>query len=352
MPAMTATESFIPSPTVSAFHLGPLTIHFYALCILAGIVLAIWLGSKRWQARGGQPGLVLDICLWAVPLGIIGGRIYHVITDPELYFTPGRNPWNAFAIWDGGLGIWGAIALGALGAWIGCRRAKVSFVAFLDAVAPGVIFAQGLGRWGNWFNNELYGDPTSLPWKLQIHQMNLSGTAATDASGAPIVLGFFQPTFLYESLWCLVIGLLILFLDRRFRLGAGSVFALYVAGYTAGRFAFELMRSDYANLILGLRVNTWVAGLIFLAGAAAFLLLFRRQRSTAIPAAEDVPAAPQPKAAPLRPLPQLGPSSQPHRLPRSDHSLNWGPPASPLGWGRPPAGLKRIRRWPLYPPGR
>ncbi|GAA4042173.1 hypothetical protein GCM10023063_30320 [Arthrobacter methylotrophus] len=281
---MTSSDSFIPSPTVSAFHVGPLTIHFYALCIIAGIGLAVWLTSRRWTARGGQTGQVLDICLWAVPAGIIGGRIYHVITDPELYFLPGKNPWNAFAIWDGGLGIWGAVALGVAGAWIGCRRAQVSLVAFLDAVAPAVVFAQALGRWGNWFNNELYGDPTALPWKLQIHQMDLAtGSAVTDPSGAPVVLGYFQPTFLYESLWCVVVGLLLLYVDRRFTLGAGSVFSLYVAGYTAGRFAFELMRSDYANLILGLRVNTWVAALIFLAGAVAFALLFRRRRSMAVP---------------------------------------------------------------------
>ncbi|MBT8159508.1 MULTISPECIES: prolipoprotein diacylglyceryl transferase [Arthrobacter] len=281
---MTASDSFFPSPTVSAFHVGPVTIHFYALCILAGIVVAVWLTSRRWSGRGGQAGQVLDICLWAVPAGIIGGRIYHVITDPELYFLPGKNPWNAFAIWDGGLGIWGAVALGVVGAWIGCRRAKVSLIAFLDAVAPGVVFAQALGRWGNWFNNELYGDPTTLPWKLQIHQMDVAtGSAMTDPSGAPVVLGYFQPTFLYESLWCVVVGLVLLYVDRRFALGAGSVFSLYVAGYTAGRFAFELMRSDYANLILGLRVNTWVAALIFLGGAVAFVLLFRRRRSMAVP---------------------------------------------------------------------
>lgn len=280
---MTDSDSFIPSPTVSAFHLGPLTIHFYALCIMTGIVFAVWLTSRRWHARGGQAGEVLDICLWAVPAGIIGGRIYHVITDPELYFQPGRNPWNAFAIWDGGLGIWGAVALGIVGAWVGCRRKHVSLVAFMDAAAPGLVFAQALGRWGNWFNNELYGDPTTLPWKLQIHQMDsATGSAVMDASGTPVVIGYFQPTFLYESIWCIAVGAILLYLDRRFVLGAGSVFALYVAGYTAGRFAFELMRSDYANLILGLRVNTWVAGLIFLAGAAAFALLFRRGRSTAV----------------------------------------------------------------------
>ncbi|HEY8699868.1 MAG TPA: prolipoprotein diacylglyceryl transferase [Arthrobacter sp.] len=297
MAAMTASDSFIPSPTLSAFQAGPLTVHFYALCIMAGIAVAIWLTSRRWLARGGHSGQVLDICLWAVPAGIIGGRIYHVITDPELYFLPGKNPWNAFAIWDGGLGIWGAVALGIVGAWIGCRRAKVSLVAFLDSVAPGVVFAQALGRWGNWFNNELYGDPTTLPWKLQIHQMDqATGTAVTDSSGVPVVLGYFQPTFLYESLWCLVVGLLLLYVDQRFVLGAGSVFALYVAGYTAGRFAFELMRSDYANLILGLRVNTWVAALIFLAGAVAFALLFRRGRSMTV-SGDSAPDSSEPLTA-------------------------------------------------------
>ncbi|MDJ0354565.1 prolipoprotein diacylglyceryl transferase [Paenarthrobacter sp. PH39-S1] len=277
-----ASELFFPSPAVDAFQLGPLTIRFYALCILAGIVFAVWLADRRLTARGGRPGVVLDITIWAVPFGIVGGRIYHVITDPELYFFPGKNPWDALKIWDGGLGIWGAVALGLLGAYLGCRRHNVPFTALIDSAAPGLLIAQGLGRWGNWFNNELYGDPTALPWKLQIHQMDFStGRAATDAAGAPVVLGYFQPTFLYESLWCLAAASLLMFLDRRYRLGAGSVFALYVVFYTSGRFIFELLRSDYANTILGLRVNTWVSGLLLLAGLAGFLLLRRRDRSTA-----------------------------------------------------------------------
>ncbi|MCQ9164162.1 prolipoprotein diacylglyceryl transferase [Arthrobacter sp. STN4] len=293
----------IPSPTVSAFQLGPLTIRFYALCILAGIVIAVWLASRRLTARGGRPGAVLDIAMWAVPFGIAGGRLYHVVTDPELYFVPGRNPWNALKIWDGGLGIWGAIALGLLGAYIGCRRHQVSFTALIDAAAPGLLIAQGLGRWGNWFNNELYGDPTTAPWKLQIHQMDFStGRAHLDAAGAPVVLGYFQPTFLYESLWCLAAAGVLLYLDKRFRLGAGSVFALYVVLYTAGRFVFELLRSDYANTILGLRVNTWVSGLLLLAGAAAFLLQRRKPRSCVEPGSttgtSDKPAKPSAQGAP------------------------------------------------------
>ncbi|MDQ4489266.1 prolipoprotein diacylglyceryl transferase [Sinomonas sp. ASV486] len=277
--AAAAVPAYLPSPTVNAIQIGPLSIHFYALCIIAGIILAWWLTERRWVKRGRESGQPLDIALWAVPFGIVGGRIYHVITDPELYFLPGRNPWNAFAIWDGGLGIWGAIALGGLGAWIGCRRAKVPLPAFADALAPGLLFAQAIGRLGNWFNNELYGDPTTLPWGLEIHQMDPStGAAAHNADGTAVVLGYFQPTFLYEALWSVAGGLLILWLGRRFRLPRGAEFALYVMAYTSGRFIVELMRSDFANLILGLRVNTWVAGLVFVGGLVSFIVVMRRGR--------------------------------------------------------------------------
>ncbi|MEC5182289.1 prolipoprotein diacylglyceryl transferase [Arthrobacter sp. CG_A4] len=282
------TELFFPSPTVSAFQLGPLTIRFYALAILAGIVVGVWLTARRLRTRGGTTSQTLDIVAWAVPFGIVGGRLYHVITDNQLYFGPGKDPWAALRIWEGGLGIWGAVALGLVGAGIGARRAGVPFTAFVDAAAPGLLLAQGLGRWGNWFNNELYGEPTDLPWKLQIHAMNpATGQALTAADGTPEILGYFQPTFLYESLWVLAAASVLMFLDRRYKLGAGSVFALYVVLYTAGRFAFELMRSDPANLILGLRVNTWVAGLLFLAGLVLFQRLRTRYRS-AVPPASDL----------------------------------------------------------------
>lgn len=293
-PHPVAAPSYLPSPTVDAIRVGPLQIHFYALCILAGIAVALWLTNRRWVQRGGRPGQVLDIALWVIPFGIVGGRIYHVITDPELYFAPGRNPWNAFAIWDGGLGIWGAVALGGLGAWIGCRRSTASLPAFADAVAPGLLFAQALGRLGNWFNNELYGDPTTLPWGLQIHRMDPAiGAAAVGLDGAPIVLGNFQPTFLYEALWTTAGGFAIILASRRFRLPCGAEFALYVMVYTAGRSVIELLRSDYANLILGLRVNTWVSGLAFLGGAVAFaLIILRAQRGALGPARRDGSAAP------------------------------------------------------------
>ncbi|XAS65535.1 prolipoprotein diacylglyceryl transferase [Micrococcaceae bacterium Sec5.8] len=280
-----ATELFFPSPAVSAFQLGPLTIRFYALAILAGILVGVWLTARRLRSRGGTTAQTLDIVAWAVPFGIVGGRLYHVITDNQLYFGPGTDPWGALRIWEGGLGIWGAVALGLVGAGIGARRAGVPFAAFADAAAPGLLLAQGLGRWGNWFNNELYGEPTDLPWKLQIHKMDMAtGQALTAADGTPEILGYFQPTFLYESLWCLAAASLLMFLDRRYTLGAGSVFALYIVLYTAGRFVFELMRSDPANTILGLRVNTWVSGLLFLAGLALFQRLRSRPRSAVPPA--------------------------------------------------------------------
>lgn len=282
--------TYIPSPSISSLSLGPVSISFYALCIVAGIVVAVWLTSRRLTARGGGPGQALDVVMWAVPFGIIGGRLYHVITDYQLYFTPGKDPWDALRVWEGGLGIWGAIALGAVGAYIGCRRNKVRFLAFADAAAPGVLIAQALGRWGNWFNNELYGDPSTLPWALEIHDMDLSaGSARLDAAGNPIVLGYFVPTFLYESLWCLAAAALILFLDKKYALGAGAPFALYFALYTAGRFFFELMRSDYANTILGLRINTWVSAILFLGALTVFLTRRNRPRSLT-PEPEHLPA--------------------------------------------------------------
>lgn len=298
MRPLATTDFFIPSPTISAFELGPLTIRFYALCILAGIVIGTWLTARRLRFRGGTTGQALDVVTWAVPFGIVGGRLYHVITDNQLYFGPGKDPWGAFRIWEGGLGIWGAVALGLVGAAIGARRAGVPFAAFADAAAPGLLLAQGLGRWGNWFNNELYGGPTDLPWKLQILNMNpATGQAVLSADGAPEVLGYFQPTFLYESLWCLAAASLLMFLDRKYSLGAGSVFALYIVLYTAGRFAFELMRSDPANVILGLRVNTWVSGLLFLAGLALFQILRSGPRSFVL---STRPEEPQPSSRPSK----------------------------------------------------
>lgn len=267
----------IPSPVDAAWQIGPLTLRAYALCILAGIILAVWITGRRLAERGGTAEQALDISAWAVPFGIVGGRLYHLITTPQPYFGEDGSPVRALYIWEGGLGIWGAVALGALGAWIGCRRNGVSFLDFADSAAPGVAVAQAIGRWGNWFNNELYGRETDVPWALEVHQWDQgSGQAVRDASGDPVVLGTFHPTFLYESLWCLLLALALLLLDRRLDLRRGQVFALYVAGYPLGRVVFELMRSDEANLILGLRVNVWTSILVFLLGVGLFWWFGRR----------------------------------------------------------------------------
>ena len=261
-----ATE--LPSPTVGVWHLGPLPIRGYALCILAGIVVAVWLTQRRLSALGYRSGVAIDISAWAVPFGIVGGRLYHLITTPQPYFGQNGDPWKAFAIYEGGLGIWGAVALGAVGAWIGCRKTGVTFRDFVDAAAPGVAIAQAMGRFGNWFNNEIYGAPTDLPWRLRIYEWDTSaGRAVVDAAGNPVVKGYFQPTFLYEAIWCLLLAAFLIWIGRRFTLKPGQVFAAYVMGYPIGRIVIENMRSDSANYILGQRVNTWVSILVFLLGA-------------------------------------------------------------------------------------
>jgi prolipoprotein diacylglyceryl transferase len=281
----------IPSPTTGVWYLGPLPIRAYAMCILLGIVVAIWITQRRLSARGGKPGQVLDISAWAVPFGIVGGRIYHLITSPQAYFGEGGNPWNAFKVWEGGLGIWGAIALGALGAYIGCRRQKVRFLDFVDSAAPGILVAQALGRFGNYFNNEIHGAPTDLPWGLKVYEWDqAAGHAVLDANGNPVVLGVFHPTFLYEAIFCVLLAVLLVWLDKRYDFRRGQIFALYVAGYPIGRGVIELMRTDDANHILGLRVNSWVSVLVFLLGVFLFVWYGRRP--------PDEVTAPEPEAAP------------------------------------------------------
>ncbi|MBO1418013.1 prolipoprotein diacylglyceryl transferase [Streptomyces sp. FH025] len=282
--------AYLPSPSRGVLYLGPIPLRAYAFCIIAGIAVAVRLGSRRWAARGGKPTVVADVAIWAVPFGIIGGRLYHVITTPEPYFGAAGNPWKAFAIWNGGLGIWGAVALGAVGAWIGCRRHGVPLPAYADAVAPGIALAQAIGRWGNWFNQELYGRPTGLPWGLEITRTLPDGSTTT---------GIHHPTFLYESLWDVGVALLVIWAGRRFSLGHGRTFALYVAAYTVGRFWVEYLRIDTAHQFLGLRVNDWVSLLVF-AGAVIGLVVSARRHpgregpeafDPETPAAEEVPAA-------------------------------------------------------------
>ncbi len=258
----------IPSPSDNVWHLGPLPLRAYALCILAGIVVAIWLGERRWVARGGRSGTVTDVAVWAVPFGIIGGRIYHVATDWQKYFGDDGDPVRALQIWRGGLGIWGAIAFGGLGAWIACRRKGIALPPMADALAPGIALAQAIGRWGNWFNQELFGRPSDLPWAVKIdveHRPNGYEQFET-----------FQPTFLYESIWCIGVAIVVIWADRRFRMGHGRAFALYVALYTLGRGWIEALRIDDVNEVLGLRLNIWTSILVFL-GAVAYIVISARR---------------------------------------------------------------------------
>lgn len=268
----------IPSPTQGVWHLGPFPLRGYALCILAGIVVAIAVARRRYAARGGEPSVVLDVATWAVPLGVIGGRLYHVITSPEAYFGAGGDPVKVLYIWEGGLGIWGAVVLGGVGAWIGCRRAGVKLPPFGDALAPGIVLAQAVGRFGNWFNNELYGRPTELPWGLTVHQWDAAaGHAVRNPDGSAVVLGTFHPTFAYEAIWDVVVFVALIVVDRRRRLGHGRVFALYALLYAGGRFWIELLRTDPAEHILRLRLNVWTS-LVVIAGAALYLVVSSRLR--------------------------------------------------------------------------
>jgi len=300
--------AFIPSPSRGVIHLGPIPLRGYAFCIIIGVFVGVWIAGKRWAARGGEKTTVADIAIWAVPFGLVGGRLYHVITDYELYFGKGKDWVNAFRVWEGGLGIWGAVALGAVGAWIGCRRRGVPLPAYADALAPGIAFAQAIGRWGNWFNQELYGRPTTLPWGLEI-----------DAAHRPLdtpQLATYQPTYLYESLWCVGVGFFVIWADRRFRLGHGRAFAVYVAAYTVGRGWIEYLRVDDAHHILGLRLNDWTSMVVFV-GAVICLVISAKQRPgreivvepLAVSAAATAEEAAEPTPPPTtirKPTPPLG----------------------------------------------
>ena len=268
----------IPSPSEGVWYLGPLPLRAYGIIIAIGMVVGVWWTARRYVARGGSSDTIYDVALWAIPLGVVGARLYHVVTSPEAYFGPGGDPMLAFQIWRGGLGIWGGVALGALGAYVGVKRAKVRFGPIADSLAPALLVAQGIGRWGNWFNQELYGRPTSVPWGLEIYNRvdDAGKVAPMTGHSTGEVLTVVHPTFLYEMLWNLLICAVLLWVDRRFRMDRGRLFALYVVGYTLGRFWIELMRSDAATLILGLRVNTIVSAVVLLAGVA-YLVITRRR---------------------------------------------------------------------------
>jgi len=255
----------IPSPSQGTWEIGPLPLRAYALCIIAGIMVAIWIGERRWVARGGTAGEVADLAVWGVPFGLVGARIYHVMTDWQLYFGEDKNPITALYVWRGGLGVWGAIAMGALGVVIGARVRGIRLLPVLDAMAPGVLIAQAMGRWGNWFNQELFGRPTDLPWALEIDEAHRPSGYLDSAT--------FHPTFLYEFLWCVAAFAFVIWADRRFRLGHGRVLALYVMAYTLGRFWIEGLRIDDVQLsdVLGLRFNEWTSIVLFLLAGAYFV---------------------------------------------------------------------------------
>ncbi|SDT40735.1 prolipoprotein diacylglyceryl transferase [Microlunatus soli] len=260
----------IPSPPISEWVLfGRVPIRFYALCIITGVVVGVIIATRRWMARGGSRDAIETVALVAVPFGIVGARIYHVITDHQLYFGPGKDPIRALYLWEGGLGIWGGVALGAVGGYLVARRRKIRFWALADAMAPGVAVAQAIGRLGNWFNQELFGRPSTLPWALQI-----------DPQFRPVgyeQYATFHPTFLYELIWNLGVAAVIIALDRRFKLGHGKVFMLYVMLYTAGRAWVEHLRIDPAHTIGGFRLNDYVSVGVFLAALICLLWLIRNK---------------------------------------------------------------------------
>lgn len=276
--------SSIPSPTVSSFTLGPVTVHYYALFILSGIIVATIITAGRMKARGMEAGAAIDIAIWAVPFGIIGGRLFHVFTHTNDYFGEGKDWLSMFKLWEGGLAIYGALIFGMLGAYIGSQvdikigkkviipSAGIRFLSFADALVPGLLAAQALGRWGNYFNVELFGEPTDLPWGLEVPVANQAYPI-----GLPEGI-LFHPAFLYESLWSLLgIGVLLL-LELRLNLRWGRMFGLYLMWYSTGRFFIEGIRLDPSEVYLGLRTNQWSAILGFLAGLA--VIVYQNSRHT------------------------------------------------------------------------
>src|ERR1700730_11567653 len=254
-----STTGFIPSPSSNGLHVGPLFVHAYGLAYVFAVAAAIAVTTRRWEARGGDPALVREVAIWGFPAGLIGGRLYFLATSWDQ--VP-KHWWGPFAIWSGGLGIWGGVAGGTLGGLWVLRRRHVDIASFMDAAAPGLLVAQAIGRIGNYFNQELFGEPTTLPWGLEIspsHRPAGYGSYAT-----------FHPTFLYEMIWNLLLAAALVWLGRTRNVRAPGLFALYVAGYSLARIGEELLRVDPAHHIFGLRLNFYVATILCLAGLAWF----------------------------------------------------------------------------------
>ena len=268
--AAASVVASIPSPEISYFDLGPLRIHIYALCIITGIIAAVLWTNARLTKRGAEPWVVIDISLLAVPLAIIVARIYHVLTHWSFYFGEGANPMSALYIWEGGIAIYGALIGGAIGAWLGCRWTGIRFWTFADALAPGLLLAQAIGRFGNWFNQELYGLPTDVPWGLEIDYPNPAWPVGLPEGT------LFHPTFLYEVIWNVLGVVFLVVVGRAFRLQWGRLFALYLVWYSAGRIVWETIRVDPSEIILGLRTNVWAAIFGVILGLVIFFVQKRR----------------------------------------------------------------------------
>lgn len=256
----------IPSPEINFIELGPVRIYFYALCILAGIVAATLVTNKRLTKRGGEPWVVIDFVVWTVALGIIGARVYHVLTHPGDYFYEGANLWKVFAINEGGIAIFGALLGGAIGALIAAKLTGIRFWSFADALVPGMLLAQAFGRLGNYFNQELFGTPTTAPWGLQIDSSNPAFPIGLPANT------LFHPTFLYEILWNLVGLVVLLWLERKRQPRWGTFFGMYLIWYGIGRVWIESIRVDPSGIFLGIRVNVWAALLAVLLGLIIIII--------------------------------------------------------------------------------
>lgn len=302
--------AYIPSPARGVWHLGPIPIRAYALCLVLAVVVAIWIADRRYLAAGGRPGLILDVAAWSVPLGLVGARLDSVATDYQLYFGQHQDWVTLLKVWDGGLGMPGGLLFGFGGAWIACRRAHVPLGPVAGAAAPGLAVGQAIGSWSNWFNQQIYGRPSGLPWAVQIAPAHrITGYEA---------FGTFQPVFLYQCVWDLLVAAGVIWAARRFRLAGGRVFAVYVAAYAVGMFATETIRIDYTRHLLGLRVNQWVA-ILAVAGAAWYLYRTRPRPSPDGPAgraalAQRSATTPPPDVRDL-PLPPAGTDTPARRAP-------------------------------------
>jgi prolipoprotein diacylglyceryl transferase len=272
---------YIPSPHTGVVHLGPLQLHMYGVTLLVAILACIWLTGRRWTALGGDWDLVTRVAVWGVAFGVVGARAYHDVTSWSEVPDP---KWQGiFEVWKGGLGIWGGVLFGALAGAVVLRKAGANVAVFMDCTAPGLLLAQGIGRIGNWWNQELYGKPSKLPWALEIDPYHRLTAAAT-----------YQPTFLYELIWDLVGVAVLIWVGRRFRVKPPSIFAGYVAWYCFGRFFEELLRIDPAHHFAGLRLNAWVSIVVF-CGAVIYLVV--HERGTLRPRRKEPETAKRPTMA-------------------------------------------------------